>query len=155
MRLIIAVCIAVFAASAAAEDITNAFAKCATTKDDKARLACYDSIRDNVVRANSKTNETGQHQTIALADLKTDIKTMRGQKVAVKASIQTVGGMSMLKSDPMDMAPVFADTDALPREDRKKLLNGCQVVMCTGVFYGTVKTMPLGIGLALEKASWN
>jgi hypothetical protein len=155
MREISAICVAVFAASAVAEDITNAFTKCATTKDDKARLACYDSIRDNVVRANTKANEAGQHQTIALADLKTDIKSMRGQKVAVKANIQTVGGMSMLKSDPMDMAPVFADTESLPREDRKKLLNGCQVILCSGVFYGTVKTMPLGIGLVLEKATWN
>lgn len=155
MRRIVAICVAVFAASAVADDITSAFIKCATTKNDKVRLACYDKIRDDVVRANAKPNGPGQHQTVALEDLKTDIKSMRGQKVAVRASIQTMGEMFMLKSDPMDMAPIFAETDAMPREDRKKLLNGCQVVMCSGIFYGTVKSLPLGIGLALEKVTWN
>lgn len=153
MKQVVTICIALFMTSAAAEDVTSAFTKCATTKDDKARLACYDKIRDDIVRANSRPQ--GQYSSVSLADLKTDIKTLRGEKVAVKAYIQTLGGTFLLKSDPMDMAPVFAETDAMPREDRKKLLNGCQVVMCSGAFYGTVKSLPLGPGLALERVTWD
>ena len=143
--------------SSIAEDVTNAFIKCAITKGDKARLACYDKIRDEIVAANSPkpSQVKDPYAAITLADLKTDIKTLKGKKFAVKAAVQTMGEMSMLKSDPMDMSPIFAATESLPREDRKKLLNGCQIVICSGVFYGTVKALPLGIGLALERVVWN
>lgn len=61
----------------------------------------------------------------------------------------------MLKSDLMDMSPILAETEKLPREDRKKLVNGCQMMMCSGTFYGSIKNLPLGIGMSVERVVWN
>jgi hypothetical protein len=151
-------CIAIIVATPVmAEDVTDVFTKCAITKDDRARLACYDSMRDGIVRANtpSQIHDKEAYISMSLADLKTDIKTLRNKKIAVKALIQTIGEMYMLKSDPMDMSPLFAETEKLPREDRKKLVSGCQVVVCSGVFYGTIKNLPLGVGMSVERVTWN
>ena len=140
-----------------AEDVTNAFAKCAVTKEDKTRLTCYDKIRDDIVRVNASNKEPDKsgYLAMSLVDLKTDLKTLRGKKVSVRAQIQSVGDMQMLKGDPFDMNPVSAESEKLPREDRKKLANGCQINMCSGIFYGTIKSLPLGLGLSIEQINWN
>lgn len=138
-----------------AEDVTTAFIKCASTKDDRSRLACYDKIKDDIVKAYATSQlPANGYQTIGLVDLKVDLKKLVGKKVSVPALVQIMGEMAMLKSDEMDMAPVFADTEKLPRDDRKKLANGCQMILCKGQFYGTVKQLPLGVGLAVEKVEW-
>lgn len=158
MILLAGAFIAIFhSTSVYAEDITESFTKCAITANDKARLACYDKIRDDIVAANKPRQVQGRegYQEIDIADLKVDLKVLKGKKVSTRAYIQVVGEMSMLKSDPMDMAPIFADASNLPREDRKKLANGCQVILCEGVFLGVVKSLPLGVGLTLDKVIWN
>jgi len=139
-----------------AEDVSAAFAKCATTKDDRARLACYDKIRDDLAKANTPSNTgiANGYKQLNLVDLKVDLKELNGKKVAVTSLIQIMGEMAMLKSDELDMAPVFADFTKLPRDDRKKLASGCQVVLCKGLFYGVVRQLPLGTGVALEKVDW-
>jgi hypothetical protein len=140
-----------------AEDVTNTFIKCATTKDDKARLACYDKIRDDIVSANRPNQPSAKdtYQPIALTDLKVDIKTLKGKKITTSGYVQVMGEMAMLKSDPMDMAPIFIETDGLPRDDRKKLANGCQVVVCGVTFFGVVKALPLGVGIVASKVVWH
>jgi|688.fasta_scaffold1528260_1 hypothetical protein len=80
---------------------------------------------------------------------------MLGKKVSVSALTQTVGQLFMLKSDLMDMTPIVFDIDTLPREDRKKLVNSCQIVPCRAVFFGTIKNFKMGIGLRVEKVIWN
>lgn len=89
-----------------------------------------------------------------LTDLKVDAKELIGKQVLVKASIQQMGDMSLLKSDPLDMAPVWADAGKLPRDDRKKLASGCQMVLCSGKFQGTMVKGPMGPTLRLEKVDW-
>jgi hypothetical protein len=143
--------------SSHAADVADEFVKCAQTASDKARLACYDKIRDGIIATYKSKQSQGSdaYQGIDLVDLKVDLKSLKGKKVLTKAYVQVMGEMAMLKSDPMDMAPIFADASNLPREDRKKLANGCQVVLCGGSFSGVVKSLPLGVGLVLDKVVWN
>lgn len=144
-----------FATAAVADDITSAFSKCAVTKDDRLRLACYDKIRDDVVKANSGTQApSGGYLDIQLIDLKVDLKKLTGKKVSVSALVQVMGDMAFLKSDDLDMSPVGIDTENLPRDDRKKLASGCQMVLCKGQFFGTVKQLPLGLGVSVDRVAW-
>lgn len=141
--------------TAFAEDVTAAFIKCGTTKDDRSRLACYDKIRDDIVKAYGASQQSSNgYQSVGLVDLKVDLKKMVGKKISVPALVQIMGDTAMLKSDEMDMAPIFADTEKLPRDDRKKLASACQMILCKGQFYGTVKQLPLGLGVAVEKVEW-
>lgn len=136
-----------------AADISESFAKCAFTKEDRARLACFDKLRDEVFKQNNAT-AANSYQTMSLTDLKVDIKRLVGKKATVSASIQSVGGMNFLKSDEMDMTPVLADADKLPRDDRKKLASSCQMLLCRGQFSGVIKQMPMGLGMSLDKVEW-
>jgi hypothetical protein len=152
MKTMVLLCVAITSATAVmAGDAEDAIAKCATLKDAKARVACYDKIGTGVKGASGKD----AYVSMSLSDLKTDIKSLRGKKIAVEASVQTMGEMHMLKDGPMDMAAVFAEMDKLPRQDRKKLVDGCQFILCSGVFYGTVKLLPLGMGLDVERITWD
>lgn len=140
---------------AKADDITSEFTKCATTKNDKARLACYDGISANFFKeSDAQTKRYDGYKLTDLADLKVDIATLNGKKIAVSSYIQTVGDTSMLKGDPMDMSPVFAVTSKLARDDRKKLLSACQSDLCRGTFYGVIKQGDLGPALFLDKVVW-
>lgn len=150
--LVVALCAA---ASIHAEDVTTSFSRCATTDNDKARLACYDKIRDSMVAAYKPDATKGAaFQAIGLTDLKVDIKGMVGKRVSVVGLIQSMGEFSMLKADVMDMTPVWVFTENLSRDDRKKLLSGCQALLCSGQFYGVVKKGHMGVGLDLQRVDW-
>ena len=60
----------------------------------------------------------------------------------------------MMKTDEFDMAPVFLSAEGLPRDDRKKMLNGCQMVLCKARVRGTVKRSPMGDQIVAEEISW-
>lgn len=146
----------IFCGSAHALDATEMFSKCAVMKDDKQRLACYDNIRDAAVKEYQTAQQPLKgYAWMKFSDLKVDIKELNGKKVSIGALAQTMGDQLLIKSDELDMNPVFATYDKLPREDRKKLANGCQVILCKGVFYGTVRQLPLGVpGLVLDQVEW-
>lgn len=153
----VAIVLASFCVNVSAEDVTDAFIKCATTKDDRQRLSCYDSIGAKFAKQyqQSQSNK-GSYSPIQLADLKTDLKQLIGKKVSTTGKLQVMGGLEMvfLKTDELDMAPVSVTGEALPRDDRKKLLNGCQVVLCKANVSGTVKKGPLGPQLVAEQVTW-
>lgn len=140
-----------------AADESVAFGNCAVIQNDKQRLACYDAIRDRSIAAYKASLKSGAStQQMALADLKTDIKGLSGKRVTTAGKVQVVGGLEMvfLKTDEFDMAPVTMRADGLPREDRKKLLNGCQMVLCTATVVGTVRRTPIGFELNAESVAW-
>jgi hypothetical protein len=97
-----------------------------------------------------------QYQSVSLADLKVDIQDMKGKKVQTKGEIQVMGSLDgvMLKTDPMDMAPIWLNANKLPRDDKKKLLNGCQVVTCTATVSGTIGQGAFGAALVAESVVW-
>lgn len=97
------------------------------------------------------------YKNIPLPDLKADIGTLVGKKVETTGKLQTVGNLDMvlLKTDEFDMAPIMVDGNRLPREDRKKLLNGCQMILCVATIVGTVKKTPyLGLQIIAETVTW-
>lgn len=156
-RLAIGAALAALAGSAMAEDMSQDFARCGVVREDRQRLTCYDSIRDRALAAYKASNSKGaSRRQIALADLKTDMRDLVGTKVTTGGKLQVVGGLEIvfLKTDEMDMAPVTMKADGLPREDRKKLLNGCQVVLCKAVVTGTVRKSFTGQELVAESVSW-
>lgn len=89
-------------------------------------------------------------RTVSLTDLKLDIARMEGQRLAVRAKITTVGGMSMLTDPalPFDGNPVMADTEGLPRTDREFILTRC-TVGCVVTVRGVVSTVLYQPGLKL------
>jgi hypothetical protein len=92
-----------------------------TTMAGRGLHACYDKIRDDIVRSNDprKNTATG-YQSISLPDLKVDIKGMTGKRISVYGAVQVMGEMVMLKDGPMDMNPIWINAGNLPRDDRKK-----------------------------------
>lgn len=98
-----------------------------------------------------------KYQQVALPDLKTDIGVLTGKKVEVVGKIQVIVNLEavMLKTDELDMAPIFVSATGLPRDDRKKMLNGCQVVLCKAAVRGTVRRSPISGGqLIAEEITW-
>lgn len=135
--------------------VTTRLASSFNALEDKRVVTVPDAPR-SVAQGNSpEPSSESPYPRISMEDLKTDIKEMLGKKVSVSALAQTVGQLFLLKSDLMDMTPIVFDIDTLPREDRKKLVNSCQIVPCRAVFFGTIKSLNMGIGLRVEKVIWN
>jgi hypothetical protein len=137
-------------------DVTNQFAKCSIIKLDASRLKCYDQVRDDVIK-NYRSQQSAPkttYQPIDLLDLKTDFKSMYGSKVLVTGYIQMVGEVAQLQSNSMDMTPLVVNIMRLPREDRKKLINGCS--MCGSVnISGIATSSNYGNTILAEQISWN
>lgn len=151
-----AIILSFFGTTSRAEDVTAAFTKCALTKIDSARLACYDKIIADIVKSySSQPAMSSNYQPINLVDLKVDIRDMDGKRVAVQAAIQRIGEIGMIKSSVMDMSPIMANFSKLPRDDRKKLASGCDVALCAGKFFGLIGSDALGPVLLLDRVEWN
>jgi len=142
-------------ATAAPQDFTVPFTKCAITKDDKQRLACFDKITAGMVAEYQAKNKTpaDEYLRMQLIDLKTDIKGLHGRKISTSGLVQIMGEMAMLKSDPLDMTPLMINTQNLPREDRKRLLGGC-LVGCPVDIAGRVASGPLGQEIDVSQLHW-
>jgi len=74
---------------------------------------------------------------IELTDLKLDIATMKGKTVRVTGMLQAMGDTVLLKSEPMDMSPIWVKANNLSRNDRKALLTTCSL-MCKATVTGMV-----------------
>lgn len=138
-KLAMAVAISLVHISCHAADVSGAFAKCASTKNDKSRLACYDKIRDDIYGRNTANPKQAArtYQQISLIDLKVDIKEMVGMKIEVSGVLQMLGELIYLKSEPMDMTPLLVNVANVSREERKALLQRCST-LCNGKVSGTV-----------------
>lgn len=116
---------------------------CVGIENDIGRLQCFDAEF-----ANSQTNESSEvtFETVPLSttenasvascrsmtldDLRLDADRLVGQCVTVSGRIMSMGSITMLSDGMMDMSPVYVEADALPREQRKILLQcdmGCRM----------------------------
>ena len=86
--------------------------------------------------------------------LKTDIKTLKGQKVSVLGQVQMMGELAMLKANPMDMTPIMLDITKLPRDDRKQMLKSCTVICDNVRVNGSVHPGMMGDTLIAEQLVW-
>lgn len=154
-QVLIAV-LALATSAAFADEVTDAVIKCATTNDTRARLGCYDNLARGIVQKNKShpDREAGTaYKDMDLLDLKADIKSLGGKKVRVAGSLQMMGELAMLRSDPMDMTPVMVNIEKLPREDRKQALKGC-LTYCGVQISGRVANGPLGQEVIAENVVW-
>lgn len=138
------------------ETLYEAVANCKGIKNEHDRLVCYENIGARVTpptAATAKNTSSTAYSSMSLLDLKADIKSLVGKKVAVSGSLQMVGELAMLSSGPMDMTPVMVNIDKLPRDDRKQALKGC-LTYCGVQINGTVKNGPLGQQLNAEQVVW-
>ncbi|WP_136027620.1 hypothetical protein [Klebsiella variicola] len=111
------------------------------------------SRTDGYEKQDVKETEPEYHQ-IDIADLKVDQKELVGKKLAVAAYVQHIGDTTFLKNGTLDMNPIFANSDKLPREDRKKLVNSCDTGQCAAIFYGAIKSVPEGTKFFIDKVEW-
>ena len=79
----------------------------------------------------------GPPTEIGLIDLKLDLSTMKGQTVKVTGILQLMGEMVVLKSEPLDMTPIWINASHLSRAERKSLLTTCSVI-CKATITGRV-----------------
>jgi hypothetical protein len=90
------------------------------------------------------------YRSLSITDLKLDIASMGGQRVAVRAKLMLMGGMAMLTDprQPFDTNPVFADTESLPRDDRQYILTRCSTG-CEVTVRGVVSEVMLQPGVRM------
>jgi hypothetical protein len=73
------------------------------------------------------------NDVIAVTDFVLDRKTLRGNSVAVAGTLQVMGDMAILKNGMMDMSGAFIDFQRVSREQRKNMIErcnmGCDVVV--------------------------
>ena len=94
------------------------------------------------------------YKPIEYTDFLIDHKAMTGQRIRIKASIQSVMNSAVLRRNELDMNFISAEIADLSREDRKRILTMCQHVTCAGVFYGQVEKPVLSPVIKVEKIEW-
>lgn len=153
--LLMALIIVCAAAHAETQDYTKQYSKCATTKDDRQRLACFDALTASMVKENSQPPAPKTaYQPMSLLDLKTDIKSLTGKKITSTGYVQMMGEMAFLKGELMDMTPVTISIEKLPRDDRKRAIQGCITTLCGATISGTVKTDGFTSRVDVDQIVW-
>ena len=93
----------------------------------------------------------GSYRQISYQDLRLDIDDLRGERVEVRASVSSMGGMLML-SDPrsdFDTNPIMAEEGDLSRDERAIILNRCNMD-CVLTVRGEVSSVMFQSGLTLH-----
>lgn len=87
-----------------------------------------------------------------LDDLRTDIASLKGERVRVKAVGYYMMNMLMLKKGLADMSPIIVDISNLQRDQRRQVLQQCGDIMagCHLAITGTVKQLSSQIQLSAE-----
>lgn len=97
-----------------------------------------------------KKRKTGTAQAdddeIDLIDLKLDIGKMSGKSITVRGTITVMGPMAMLGDGGFDSTPIPVEIGKLSREDRKALLENCEM-QCTLTLKGKVGSVMMQSGI--------
>jgi hypothetical protein len=93
------------------------FADCQRHPDDKVAIAA--------LRTPVRARKGSAFKAVSLVDLRLDFDKMKGQRIEVTGTLQTMGEISMISSGVLDMNKMFVETKGLPRESRKYLLENC------------------------------
>ena len=111
--------------------------RCRSVVDSNERLSCYDKL---AASARPGTLPPGGHgyQAISLTDLKLDYDSLRGQGVEVSGTLMLSGEMALLTSGAMDASPLLVDLKAVPRDQRRALLERCTTPGCAVTMRGKV-----------------
>ncbi|MEM7439718.1 MAG: hypothetical protein AAF393_08975 [Pseudomonadota bacterium] len=123
------------------------FLECRSTSDDVERLKCYDNAA-GIGRAGFL--EEGACKGMSLLDLKLDHADLVGKCVGVSATVMPFGEFVLLSDGVGDTAPLVADFNDLPRDQRSRILS-CQ--MCKMNVTGMVTEVMFQKGLLLKSAN--
>jgi len=99
-----------------------------------------------------KENSSGKYKKISIVDLKLDIQDLGGHLVEVTGQLGSFGDFLML-GDPstgMDTSPVLAEAKKLSREERRYIIEKCNLG-CRITVRGEVSTVMFQPGLELHE----
>lgn len=114
--------------------------QCRLIPDDAKRLACYDKLAA-LARPSTLPPSAHGYQAVSLTDLKLDYDSLRGLDVEVSGNLILSGEMALLASGTTDTSPLLVDLKAVPRDQRRALLERCMVPGCTVTMRGKVDRM--------------
>jgi hypothetical protein len=135
---------AVLSAPGARAQSPDELALCRAIEDDARRLACYDAIHLSTASPLSK------YTRMSLEDLKLDILTSRGRFVEVAGVLRASSGALSLGVDAADERPLPIDVEALPRQDRRALLDEC-TEGCNAIVQGRVNPVRFTTGIVADR----
>lgn len=87
--------------------------------------------------------------SIDLIDLKLDIDKMSGKAVTVHGTISILGDFAMLGEGGFDSTPIPVEIGKLSRDDRKKILQNCEM-QCGVTITGKVGSVMLQKGIVAQ-----
>lgn len=141
-------------AAAPEAEMTPTAATIARTPPPPAARPSTDAPANARAQPESPDSSTSRYKPIAYTDFLLDHGKMKGQRIRLKASIQSSMNVTFLRRNELDSNPVMAEIDDLSREDRKKILTLCQHVSCSGEFYGQVQEGTLFPKIKIERIEW-
>jgi len=118
--------------------------------DDKTQK-CMAALKQQI-ELSKQEPASNQIPLMDLDDLRTDIASLQGRKIRVKAEGHYVMNMFMLKKGAMDTSPLFTDISKLSRDQRRRVLQQCNDLMsgCRVTIYGTVDKVNYQMGISVE-----
>lgn len=111
--------------------------RCRSVADNAERLNCYDKLVASA-RPGTLPPSKQSYRAVSLTDLKLDYDSLRGQGVEVSGTLMLSGEMALLASSATDASPLLVDLKAVPRDQRRALLERCTVPGCAVTMHGTV-----------------
>lgn len=134
---------------AAAQSSTD-LTRCRGIAEPTQRLKCYDDLAGPSPAAAAPA---GEYQRIDINDLKVDRNQMRGKKIETLGRVSTMGEMVVLSAGQMDTSPIFVDATRVPRDQRRKLVEQCNLG-CRAMIRGTIGTVMMQAGVLAESISF-
>lgn len=90
------------------------------------------------------------YESISLVDLRLDFDKLKGRKIEVKGTLQTLGEISMIGAELFDSNKMFVEVKGLPRTSRKYILENCDSG-CEITIRGKVSIVMLNPGIVAEE----
>lgn len=137
----------VVALPACAQDLAE-FTRCRSIANDGERLGCYDRLVDPARQTLSAASPN--YQTMSLTDVKLDQDGLRGREVEVSGNLVAVNAMALLRSSDMDTSPLVVDFKAVPREQRRAMLEHCGASGCFVTIRGRVDRVMAQPGIVAD-----
>lgn len=95
-----------------------------------------------------------KYQQISVTDFQLDAKKLTGKLVEVSGVVQYFGGTVMIGEKRFSTNKIFVDDKALPREQRKYILQNCEGG-CEMTIRGKASNLVFDIGIAAQEAIAN
>jgi hypothetical protein len=120
--------------------------KCRAISDSLERLRCFDAL---VVPSGAKKEPAPSGQAMSATDFILDRAKLRGQQVVVSGVVQIMGDTAMIKRTAMDMSVAFVDFKKVSRDQRRKLLENCDLG-CDAVVRGRAAEVMFEVGIVAD-----